>query len=244
MIDYTVAEDAVEGYSSAVTGDAEHGFTVTNASTAKVSVPVEKKWVGPAAAKATVRLLADGKDTGESAELSESNNWKHSFEGLAKYSKSGAVIDYTVAEDAVEGYDSAVTGDAEHGFTVTNTVKTGELDVSKAVAAREGLAVDADKTFKFAVEATDAAGRKVSGTYGDATFEDGKATLKLKDGQTARITGLPAGTAYTVTERAAEGYTTAVNGAEGSISADQVASAAFTNTFDPAPATASVPELT
>ena len=249
VIDYTVAEDAVEGYSSKVTGDAEHGFTVTNASTAKVSVPVEKKWVGPAAAKATVRLLADGKDTGESAELSESNNWKHSFEGLAKYSKSGAVIDYTVAEDAVEGYSSKVTGDAEHGFTVTNTVKTGELDVSKAVAAREGLAVDADKTFEFAVEATDAAGHGVSGTYGDATFEGGEATLKLKDGQMARITGLPAGTAYTVTERAAAGYKAAVNGAEGSkaegsISADQVASAAFTNTFDPAPATASVPELT
>ena len=249
VIDYTVAEDAVEGYSSKVTGDAEHGFTVTNASTAKVSVPVEKKWVGPAAEKATVRLLADGKATGDSIELSKSNNWKGSFEGLPKYSKSGAVIDYTVAEDPVEGYSSKVSGDAERGFTVTNTVKTGELDVSKTVVAREGLAVDADKIFKFVVEATDAMGRKVSGTYGDATFEDGKATLKLKDGQTARITGLPAGTAYTVTERAAEGYTTAVNGAEGSraegsISADQVASAAFTNTFDPAPATASVPELT
>ena len=225
VIDYTVAEDPVEGYSSKVSGDAERGFTVTNASTAEVSVPVEKKWVGPAAEKATVRLLADGKATGDSIELSKSNNWKGSFEGLPKYSKSGAVIDYTVAEDPVEGYSS------------------------KTVVAREGLAVDADKTFKFAVEATDAAGRKVSGTYGDATFEDGKATLKLKDGQTARITGLPAGTAYTVTERAAEGYTTAVNGAEGSradgsISADQVASAAFTNTFDPAPATASAPELT
>ena len=132
---------------------------------------------------------------------------------------------------------------------MTNTVKTGELDVSKTVVAREGLAVDADKIFKFVVEATDAMGRKVSGTYGDATFEDGEATLKLKDGQTARITGLPAGTAYTVTERAADGYKAAVNGAEGSradgsISADQVAAAAFTNTFDPAPATASVPELT
>ena len=222
---------------------------MTNASTAKVSVPVEKKWVGPAAEKATVRLLADGKDAGQSIELNESNNWKGSFEGLAKYSKSGAVIDYTVAEDPVEGYDSAVSGDAERGFTVTNTVKTGELDVSKAVAAREGLAVDADKTFEFAVEATDAAGHGVSGAYGDATFEDGKATLKLKDGQTARITGLPAGTAYTVTERAADGYKAAVNGAEGSradgsIAAGQVSSAAFTNTFDPAPATASVPELT
>ena len=246
---YTVAEVPVEGYSSKVTGDAKDGFTVTNTSTAKVSVPVEKKWVGPAAEKATVRLLADGKDTGESIELSKSNNWKGSFEGLAKYSKSGAVIDYTVAEDPVEGYSSKVSGDAERGFTVTNAVKTGELDVSKTVAAREGLAVDAGKIFKFVVEATDAAGRKVSGAYGDATFEDGKATLKLKDGQTARITGLPAGTAYTVTERAADGYKAAVNGvegsrADGSISADQVASAAFTNTFDPAPATASAPELT
>ena len=246
---YTVAEDAVEGYSSKVTGDAGRGFTVTNTSTAKVSVPVEKKWVGPAAAKATVRLLADGKDTGKSIELNESNNWKGSFKDLAKYSKSGSEVAYTVAEDAVEGYSSKVTGDAGRGFTVTNTVKTGELDVSKTVVAREGLAVDADKIFKFVVEATDAMGRKVSGTYGDATFKDGEATLKLKDGQTARITGLPAGTAYTVTERAADGYKAAVNGAEGSradgsISADQVAAAAFTNTFDPAPATASVPELT
>ena len=167
---------------------------------------------------------------------------------------------YTVAEDAAEGYTTTVNGAdgskaegtvTEDGATVafTNTVKTGELDVSKAVAAREGLAVDADKTFEFAVEATDAAGHGVSGAYGDATFKDGKATLKLKDGQTARITGLPAGTAYTVTERAADGYKVAVNGAEGSkadgsIAADKVSSAAFTNTFDPAPATASVPELT
>lgn len=249
VIAYTVAEDPVEGYGSKVTGDAERGFTVTNTSTAKVSVPVEKKWVGPAAAKATVRLLADGKDTGESAELSKSNSWKHSFEGLAKYSRSGSVIAYTVAEDPVEGYSSKVTGDAKDGFTVTNTVKTGELDVSKTVVAREGLAVDADKIFKFVVEATDAAGHGVSGTYGDATFEGGEATLKLKDGQMARITGLPAGTAYTVTERAAAGYKAAVNGAEGSkaegsIAADQVSSAVFTNTFDPAPATVSVPELT
>ena len=246
---YTVAEVPVEGYSSKVTGDAKGGFTVTNTSTAKVSVPVEKKWVGPAAKKATVRLLADGEDAGQSIELNESNGWKGSFKGLPKYSESGSEVRYTVAEVPVEGYSSKVTGDAERGFTVTNTVKTGELDVSKAVAAREGLAVDADKTFEFVVEATDAAGRKVSGAYGDATFVDGKATLKLKDGQTARITGLPAGTAYTVTERAADGYKAAVNGvegskADGSISADQVSSAAFTNTFDPAPATASVPELT
>lgn len=217
-----------------------------------IDIPIKKVWENPRIPhpnKVKVNLK-NGDTVIDSITLSESNDWKGSFKGLAKYSESGSEVRYTVAEVPVEGYSSKATGDAKDGFTVTNTVKTGELDVSKTVVAREGLAVDADKIFKFVVEATDAAGRnKVSGTYGDATFEDGKATLKLKDGQTARITGLPAGTAYTVTERAADGYKAAVNGAEGSradgsISADQVASAAFTNTFDPAPATASVPELT
>lgn len=216
-----------------------------------INIPIKKVWENPRIPhpnKVKVNLK-NGDTVIDSITLSESDGWEGAFSNLPQRDASGSVIAYTVAEDPVEGYSSKVTGDAERGFTVTNTVKTGELDVSKTVVAREGLAVDADKIFKFVVEATDAMGRKVSGTYGDATFEDGKATLKLKDGQTARITGLPAGTAYTVTERAAEGYTTAVNGAEGSradgsISADQVASAAFTNTFDPAPATASVPELT
>ena len=216
-----------------------------------IDIRIKKVWENPRIPhpdKVKVNLK-NGDTVIDSITLSESDGWKGVFSNLPKYDASGAVIKYKVAEVAVEGYSSEVSGDAEHGFTVTNTVKTGGLDVSKTVVAREGLAVDADKTFKFAVEATDAAGRKVSGTYGDATFEDGKATLKLKDGQTARITGLPAGTAYTVTERAAAGYKAAVNGAEGSkaegsIAADQVSSAAFTNTFDPAPATASVPELT
>ena len=216
-----------------------------------INIPVKKVWENPRIPhpnKVKVNLK-NGKTVIDSITLSESDGWEGVFSNLPKCDASGSVIDYAVAEVPVEGYSSKVTGDAEHGFTVTNTVKTGELDVSKAVAAREGLAVDADKTFEFAVEATDAAGHGVSGAYGDATFEDGKATLKLKDGQTARITGLPAGTAYTVTERAADGYKAAVNGAEGSradgsIAAGQVSSAAFTNTFDPAPATASVPELT
>ena len=216
-----------------------------------IDIPIKKVWENPRIPHPDeVKVnLKNGDTVIDSITLSESNGWKGSFEGLPKYSESGSEVRYTVAEVPVEGYSSKVSGDAERGFTVTNAVKTGELDVSKTVVAREGLAVDADKTFKFAVEATDAAGRKVSGTYGDATFEDGKATLKLKDGQTARITGLPAGTAYTVTERAAAGYKAAVNGAEGSkaegsIAADQVSFAAFTNTFDPAPATASVSELT
>ena len=132
-----MAEDAVEGYSSAITGDAQGGFTVTNTSTATVNVPVEKKWVGPAAGKATVRLLAGGQDAGKSVELNESNGWKASFEGLPKYDASGSEIEYSVAEDAVEGYSSAITGDAQGGFTVTNTY-VGETGGPSSGAAGNG----------------------------------------------------------------------------------------------------------
>ena len=136
-IAYAVAEDKVDGYDSAVSGDAQGGFTVTNTSTATVSVPVEKKWVGPAAEKATVRLLAGGADSGRSLELNEGNAWRGSFEGLPKYDASGAEIEYSVAEDAVDGYSSAVTGDAQHGFTVTNTY-VGETGGPSSGAAGNG----------------------------------------------------------------------------------------------------------
>ena len=137
-IAYAVAEDAVDGYDSAVSGDAEHGFTVTNTSTAKVDVPVEKKWVGSAAEKATVRLLAGGADSGRSVELTEANGWKGTFSGLPKYdAKTGEEIAYTVVEDAVEGYDSAITGDAHDGFTVTNTY-VGETGGPSSGAAGNG----------------------------------------------------------------------------------------------------------
>ena len=136
-IEYTVKEDEVAGYSSAITGDAHDGFTVTNTSTATVDVPVSKKWVGPAADKAVVRLLAGGADSGRSVELTEANGWKASFEGLPKYDASGSEIEYTLAEEPVEGYDSAVSGDAEHGFTVTNTY-VGETGGPSSGAAGNG----------------------------------------------------------------------------------------------------------
>ena len=223
VIDYTVAEDAVKGYSSEVSGDAEHGFTVTNTSTAKVSVPVEKKWVGPAAEKATVRLLADGKATGDPIELNESNGWRGSFEGLPKYSKSGAVIDYTVAEDAVKGYSSEVSGDAEHGFTVTNT-STAELDYSARAGVRlsktlSGRAMEAGQ-FAFTVTADAETAAKLGlktgkDAYAVAAADDGEADLGDLVGGAAesdvKFTDADAGKIYsfTVTETklGGEGYT-------------------------------------
>ncbi len=116
----------------------------------------------------------------------------------------------------------------------TNTAKTGSLTVKKTVVGG-----DSQREFGFAVTLTDGDGEPVSGTFGKGehavTFTDGKATFTLKDGGEKTIAGLPVGARYTVTEDAAEGYTTAVNGADGSKAEGAVtedgATVAFTNTY-------------
>lgn len=116
----------------------------------------------------------------------------------------------------------------------TNTAKTGSLTVKKTVVGG-----DSQREFDFTVTLTDGDGEPVSGTFGkggDAVeFADGKATFKLKHGGEKAIAGLPVGANYTVTEDAAEGYTTAVNGADGSKAEGTVteagATVAFTNTY-------------
>ena len=120
-ITYTVKEDDITNYTSATTGDATTGFTITNTNTEKVDVPVTKKWVGPKAGPVTVHLLADGTDTGKTLTLDEANSWTGTFSGLDKYNADGTEIVYSVKEDEVSGYTSEVTGDATTGFTITNT---------------------------------------------------------------------------------------------------------------------------
>lgn len=116
----------------------------------------------------------------------------------------------------------------------TNTAKTGGLTVKKTVVGG-----DSQREFGFAVTLTDGDGESVSGTFGKGehavTFAGGKATFTLKDGEEKTIAGLPVGARYTVTEDAAEGYTTTVNGADGSKAEGAVtedgATVAFTNTY-------------
>ena len=116
----------------------------------------------------------------------------------------------------------------------TNTAKTGSLTVKKTVVGG-----DSQREFGFTVALADGDGEPVSGTFGKGehavTFTDGKATFTLKDGGEKAIAGLPVGAHYTVTEDAAEGYTTTVNGADGSKAEGAVtedgATVAFTNTY-------------
>lgn len=116
----------------------------------------------------------------------------------------------------------------------TNTAKTGSLTVKKTVVGG-----DSQREFGFTVALADGDGVTVSGTFGKGehavTFTDGKATFKLKDGEEKAVAGLPVGVRYTVAEDAVEGYTTTVNGADGSKAEGAVtedgATVAFTNTY-------------
>ena len=128
-IEYTVQEvDVPEGYGATVEGNAEDGFTVTNThEPGTTAVQVSKVWDdgqdhdGIRPDSVTVRLLANGQDTGLTVELNEDNSWTAAFVGLPE-KEDGEDVVYTIEEVEVpEGYASEVTGDAAGGFTITNT---------------------------------------------------------------------------------------------------------------------------
>ena len=130
-ITYTITEDTVPGYTSEV-----DGYNVTNSYTpGKTSVTVTKAWNdagnqdGLRPAEITVKLLADGKDTGKTLTLSKENRWMGIFTDLDEY-KDGQKIVYTVEEVSVKGYDSVITGDASTGFVITNSHTPEEIDLS------------------------------------------------------------------------------------------------------------------
>ncbi|MGM9892602.1 Cna B-type domain-containing protein [Limosilactobacillus sp.] len=127
---YTVQEKAVNGYTSTVSGDAEHGFTITNTHTpATVDKAVNKVWVdgnnqdGLRPGSVTVELLADGQATGQTVTLNAGNNWRGGLSGLAEYA-NGKKITYTWREANVPtGYTATVDGD-----TITNTHTPATVD--------------------------------------------------------------------------------------------------------------------
>ena len=134
------------------------------------------------------------------------------------------------------------TADGSKTAGIVNTYAAGTLDVTKTVT---GLLGNRDKDFQFQVVLTKEQGKTMASDIGltvagvaqamPAWDENGTCTLTftLRHGQTATISNLPYGTAYTVTEAdyTADGYTTAKTGDTGTIAAAQ-ATATFTNTKD------------
>lgn len=100
-------------------------------------------------------------------------------------------------------------------------VTTGALKISKTVS---GSGADQNAEFQFRVRVGE-----LDGTYGGVAFTKGEATVSVKAGSSMTISGLPAGTAYEVTELSASGYTVTSQNASGQIPAGETVTAAFLN---------------
>ena len=122
LINYTVTEEAVEGYYTIYLGEYVKNFHDVE----KTTVTVTKAWEdnndqdGIRPNHVTVTLFANGQDTGRTVTLSQGNGWTATFEDLDKFANGQPVV-YTVAESPVPGYQAVVTGSAESGYVITNS---------------------------------------------------------------------------------------------------------------------------
>ena len=173
---------------------------------AKISVSVKKTWDdkdnqdGKRPSSVTVKLLADGQDTGKTLELNAANGWTGSFTDLDA-DKGGTPIQYTVVEVTVAGYTSKVTGDAASGFTITNSYSPETVDIKATKNWDDANNQDGKRPTKITINLL-ADGQKVAskevqaatdGTW-TATFEK---LAKYKAGKEIK---------YTVTEEAVAEY--------------------------------------
>ena len=207
-ITYEVTEDAVTGYTTAVAGDAENGYTFTNSHTPEtVDIDGTKTWNdaenqdGKRPTSINVKLLANGSVYAEK-EVTEADGWKYSFTDLPKYS-NGNAITYTITEDAVEDYKTVVSG-----YDITNSYTPGKTSVSVTKAWDDANNQDGKRATSIKVRLL-ADGSVVAGSEVD--LSDANNWNYTWSDLDINKSGSPI--EYTVEEiTAVEGYTTVITG--------------------------------
>ena len=201
----TVADKGKGALEATVSYDDEKAFENTY-TPAKTEVSVKKVWKdennqdGKRPSSVTVKLLADGQDTGKTLELNAANGWAGSFKDLDA-DKGGTPIQYTVVEVTVAGYTSKVTGDAASGFTITNSYSPETVDVKATKNWDDANNQDGKRPTKITINLL-ADGQKHDSKEVQAAA-DGTWTVeftklaKYKDGKEIK---------YTVTEEAVAEY--------------------------------------
>jgi LPXTG-motif cell wall-anchored protein len=156
---------------------------------------------------------------------------------------AGTTYKVTEEDASADGYtvqsaDSSgtISSSADRTAAFTNTkqpVTTGSLTITKTVTGQDA---DPAMKFDFTVVFDGASGDYPYTGAATGTIRSGD-TISLASGDSITITGLPAGTQYTVTEAdyTSDGYTTASTGAVGTVSADAVQTASFTNSYGDTP---------
>lgn len=199
-IAYTVAEEAVSGYTSKV-----DGYNITNSYTPEtVKISGQKVWDdaenqdGKRPASVKVKIL-NGDTVVDEQNVTSANEWKYESKALPKYA-AGQEITYTVSEEAVPGYTSKVDG-----YNITNSYTPETTTVSGSKTWEDGDNQDGKRPASITVNLL-ADGQKVNTqTVGEA------------EGWSYNFTGLPVykngqRITYTVTEEAVPGYSTNLNG--------------------------------
>ncbi len=201
-ITYSVAEEAVTGYTSTV-----NGYDITNSHTPEtVDVRGTKTWEdgdnqdGLRPEQITVKLLADGVETGQTTTATAANNWTYEFSNLPK-NKAGKAISYSVAEEAVAGYNTTV-----NGYDLTNNHATDLTSVSGTKTWEDNDDQDGLRpgqvTIKLLADGVETGQTAVASAANNWTYEFSNLP-KNKAGKA--IT-------YSVAEEAVAGYTASVNG--------------------------------
>ena len=201
----TVVDKGKGALEATVSYDDEKAFENTY-TPAKTEVPVKKVWKdennqdGKRPTSVTVKLLADGQDTGKTLELNAANNWAGSFTNLDA-DKGGTPIKYTVVEVTVTGYTSDVTGDAASGFTITNSYSPETVDVKATKNWDDANNQDGKRPTKITINLL-ADGQKVDSKEVQAAA-DGTWTVEF-----TKLAKYKAGKkiTYTVTEEAVAEY--------------------------------------
>ena len=141
LIDYTVKEDAVAGYTADVVEKEDYTFDIINTHELEtVSISGTKVWDdaddqdGIRPDTIIVHLYADGNQaynadgTECTLTVGADSNWSFTFDNVYKY-VNAREVQYTVVEETVEGYSTTVTGDPITGFTLTNSHTPETIDL-------------------------------------------------------------------------------------------------------------------
>ncbi len=200
--------------------------------------------------KATVNLEAGetmyivGLVTGETFEVEEvipenAQFYLKSVNGSSEIGKATITVEKFVISDAA--FANAYLG-AGH-LVVAKTV-THELGDDYVIPANVSFEIKVNVGSHLAGKIYDTIIRHANGSVADdgnvTVGADGVITFSIKDGDVVLISGLPENTEYTVAETEVAGFVPSIEGANGTISADENSYAIITNDYQPDPADASV----
>ncbi len=102
----------------------------------KIKVTAKKEWQdeenrdGIRPEKIKVKLLANGKPTGQEILVTKDMEKAFEFDNLDTYDNDGEKIKYTIEEEEPSGYKSEVTGTQKDGFKITNTHEVEKINIA------------------------------------------------------------------------------------------------------------------